>query len=1081
MTAPSQPDNPIPTNKFHPPRIIDSRVVPRADLLDKFFPAKEPYRCTIITGRAGQGKTTTAQQILQHLDTPFLWYQIGAEDNDPLFFFSALVEGLRDVAGFSSPGIEAMLSDNAATMADLRRLTGLLLVDLGRQEMPGFTIIFDDLHLLPKGCHTLQILAHLIEAGSNDLSFMLLSRQPVTFLSQKILFSAGTLQMDNTILAFSQAETKELLTRLLDSSPDDEYAANLLSQTNGWVMGLVLASHMIRSGHYPHGERWKNRDNVFGEYFQRELLSLFDDDLRLKLFKLSLLDEIPVSLGRAVTGEENIHADLVRLMETSGFIRSLDQEGEVYGFHHLFGEFLRTEAEQALSKQEKHTILKTAANYCFEHNLRDKGMRYLLRAEDWGGLEAIFEQYGMEIFVRHRQVTLASLLADVPPEQINSSPWFSLFLGLVIHVMEPERGLALYRRSKQLFREQGHDHGELLVTCQIILIYFAHLPDIDKGVTYLEDGDRLFQKTGDDLPVFCRIDIARNLGWAHLYFRNDIETAMRFCRISELAAQEKKNLGLLLEARVALGFSFLYAGLFANFVTIAEWLHGLMKGENISMYSRVLGYYLQLQALHINGDAENYRLLNQELRENVDEGFLKKTIIYSFLSMYEIDLAMTQGDLLLAETLVNDHLDSGHFASVNHLRMEMLGTKALILAHQGFYKQTGSEYADTALQLLEKCTVPMMRMKAMLLVGGAWTIGGELEKARTLLTRVLEGGTQFKSSLFIAHSRMHLALIAIFSEDSAMMKEHIDHGLVVMHQQGYKYVRGFTSSMFLDVLRKAVELDVQRDLARELARSCFQVAIIDDGSVIPLLRITTLGLFAMHMGDKQVALIDDFTPIQRQLLGALVTSRDGRVSKEKLLELLWPDLEPEKAQTRFDALMNRLRTTLKTLLGARISTQYLVLRKGILSLNNCLVDIWEFDKLYTLGGVHAAKGNWWMAGLSWFPALKLWQGNFVADLFGVDQADRYDNELMARLVAMAIQWSEGLITRDRPDEAKRIMEQVRQYDIGNDQLFKLLYTLYEGEKGKIQQKRLLASYSEQLQRTDYSTNEINMLLADVVT
>jgi len=93
----------IPANKYQAPRSAQKKTLIRQRLVDEYLTTPSDYQYFFMEAQAGQGKTTTAVQFLSHLAIPYVWYQITPEDTDPLYFISALYEGInRSVQGFSN-------------------------------------------------------------------------------------------------------------------------------------------------------------------------------------------------------------------------------------------------------------------------------------------------------------------------------------------------------------------------------------------------------------------------------------------------------------------------------------------------------------------------------------------------------------------------------------------------------------------------------------------------------------------------------------------------------------------------------------------------------------------------------------------------------------------------------------------------------------------------------------------------------------------------------------------------------------------------------------------------------------------
>ena len=122
----------MPSNKFYPPRINRSQSLQRYNLITERLGSPGSLRkIIVIEAQAGQGKTTLAYQYLDHGDHPFIWYQIGSEDSDPVLFLSALHFALsRQFSAFTSPQLAAILQEGQIGPMDFKECINILLHDL---------------------------------------------------------------------------------------------------------------------------------------------------------------------------------------------------------------------------------------------------------------------------------------------------------------------------------------------------------------------------------------------------------------------------------------------------------------------------------------------------------------------------------------------------------------------------------------------------------------------------------------------------------------------------------------------------------------------------------------------------------------------------------------------------------------------------------------------------------------------------------------------------------------------------------------------------------------------------------------
>ena len=85
--------------------------------------------------------------------------------------------------------------------------------------------------------------------------------------------------------------------------------------------------------------------------------------MQVDLLKLSLLDDIPISLGEQITGNVNLSSDLDKLMDQNWFIRITDDEIETYSFHQLMREILKAEFLVQFLEQDQIEIHEKARDY----------------------------------------------------------------------------------------------------------------------------------------------------------------------------------------------------------------------------------------------------------------------------------------------------------------------------------------------------------------------------------------------------------------------------------------------------------------------------------------------------------------------------------------------------------------------------------------------------------------------------------------------------------------------------------------------------------------------------------------------
>lgn len=1070
----------ISANKFNPPRLAENRILIRSSLLKKYLGERPHHQYIIIEAQPGQGKTTTAIQFISHLNSPSVWYQISKEDRDPLYFLSTLLEGVkRTFPEFSCPRLTTLLQNAEVTHGDIARPVNLILADLEQVVPRECIFVFDDLHLIADAKQSMGIVDQMLETAPENISFLIISRKPLSFASKRLRYGSSTLYLGNEDLAFSKVETENLLEILQGHLTDPRTVSDLSVQTGGWVMGVVLAARNRKGSDASIVPMQDAFDERLNTYFEEEFFGRLDDDRQQLLIKLALLDDIVVELAQGITGQPEIGKTLLQLMDENYFIRSLDNDATLFSIHHLFLSMLRNKAKQLLGTEEYLAILLRAASYSLKRDMLAQCLNYLIRAEAFSELEELLSHRGMELVFMNRLQTLASVLDAIPSERIQNSAWFSVFNAFVVQKSNPVKSLELFLRARYLFQKANYPRGELLVLGELIYFHVVFSPDYKRCKEYINSGNRLFEQCGTELPSFCRANTAKNIGVGCFYFLNDFSRALGYIRTAEAEAEKTGSSSQLLEILAAHGIIHLYHGEFKRAEAIAERIHVTMTGNDCGMRGLLVGIYFLLQILHLKGDYQGYHRLKLAVLQKTNSQMLDGTILQAYIVLYDISIAAAEGKLDQALTLITNHVDNGYFITVKHLRNEMLATQALTMAQNGLFEPEGGEIAKMLLPVTEENSTPGYRLKLLLPLSLAFAVSGDPDQARKLIDKAIDLAHEQNIILFEAYGRLLRVFIATL--DRNMQTVHLDlrYGLENMDRQGYNHIRCFSPTELLAVLKLAIELDVYSDFARELVADYLGLAQQKDGSGVPLLSITTLGTFTLSIDDHPIGRATDFTATQRQLLGLLISHPQMEISQEQAQLALWPDSPPAKGRNRFDALLSRLRKVLAGLLADHPVKNYLLLEKGILSLQNCRIDARIFSQVVQQGVVLGQEHKWWQAGNCLTFALELWSGSFVADLLPGEQAFKYGWELQDQLTKLGLFWCPELAANGQLEKAVQVATKIWKENSADEQLTGLLYKLHVLNREPLQAKRLYKRYEEMLQRDEYPAEEIQELLGRI--
>ena len=106
-------------------------------------------------------------------------------------------------------------------------------------------LVFDDLHLIQFGTLTISLLEHLVDTSPPKVHFIFISRHPLEIKGKTIRNGANIVYLNTADLALNNQEIETLYHTVLKREISRQEASEIHRITNGWIMGIILASHPI--------------------------------------------------------------------------------------------------------------------------------------------------------------------------------------------------------------------------------------------------------------------------------------------------------------------------------------------------------------------------------------------------------------------------------------------------------------------------------------------------------------------------------------------------------------------------------------------------------------------------------------------------------------------------------------------------------------------------------------------------------------------------------------------------------------------------------------------------------------------
>lgn len=1075
----------VPSNKFYPPHVDPSQSMLRSALLSTKFPTQHhDKKAIIIEAQAGQGKTTLASQFLDVNELQYIWYQVGPEDSDPIQLISSLLINLRtNLPDFSSPKLENILSESVVGPLDIIRCANILLQDLDIFLQHDLYLVFDDLYLIEYGALTNKLLEYLLDNSPPTMHFILISRQPIEIKGKTIRNGTQISYLDTNDLALSSQEIETLYNTILKREISGYDATQIQRMTNGWIMGIILASHPISGS----SKFWMNADSVPADssssghmldYFHDEIFAQIPENLHSIFLQLSFLHEMPTDLASKLSGIDNFGQILSKMARENFFVYHLDDTEQVFRLHHFFQEFLQKRAIKQFTESEINTIYSLEAKYYLDHNLTEKALTCYKKGNDFKTMETILKDKGMELIAKNRTLTILNLVKTIPEKELFQFNWLVLYSGLLRVDFEPQTTLPFWNAAREAFMRSGEEAGEIIALAYTIYFHFVISGNYIEGSDLLPRTEELFLKNKNYLPEPVLIMVARNLACGHCFFNGNMEKARHFIEIGTRLAQRQKIRNFIATTRFIQGYIELLSGNRAKYLREAEILFSLFTDPLVGESNKLTLRVINLCYLSMIGDNQNFQLQQQALQESIAATMIEQTVAAPYLYVWGSTSLLASGKNKEALELLERGLGVTSTATTDHMHSQLLQWQAFGLALSGYNDDAARKIAEST-GLRANCGGAFYIAFHYIIGGAVYTRIKMFEQAGAALQRGLEIAQSIPSTYLTICALFNISYFKMQTETPEAAIDDLEAGLSLMKINGFDHFWTWEPKMMAELLSLAVHRDIEKSFAKTLAREHLHHNISDEGGPLPLLKFTLLDGFEISVGNNILFRAKDLTPFQRELLGLLITAKGQRIPQERIQLELWPENSPENARKSFDTLLTRLRKLMKPHLPLDVK-KYLFLQKGILCLTNYDIDALRFIEAARTGLSHSKNSDWLQAHNSFQHALSLWKGTLPEDTFKSEQALSFNDMLAGLLVEMCTVWSQNLAENGILDRAISILEQVLEINYLDEELTSQLYRYLVVNGNLLRAKEILDRYRKALLKAEYTEREAAEFITGIV-
>ncbi len=923
------------------------RVLHRPRLTQRILEALS-HRLTVLQAGAGYGKSTALSTLVES-EYAIVWYHLEPEDTDPPMFLLYLLHGfLKTLPALSQKPLAALETwQSIPDMAPRLAAIDMLINELAEETHEPILLVLDDAHLLNQAPASLHILERLIKYAPDHLHIILSTRQSLRLDCLVALRVRGELlEIGEAEMAFTRDEIRAFFQdqhRLPLSASDVEVLA---TETEGWAIALQLirqglaASALTSLPQVLHSVSGLKED-LFS-YLAQEVLDQQPEDIRNFLLTTCILRRMTPAACDSLRDAHDSRQLLSTLTDAGLFVVALDES--TLRYHHLFHDFLYHQ----LPDGEKRALHRRAAALFSGQGESEEAIYHWIRSGDAEQAAELIKQVGQALVQAGRLETLADWITSLPPETLEKQPILLIYQGDIARLRSRfDEALRWYRQAEGLCRARSDIEGTARALRGQARVYLDtvnpnHAEPLLREALRLSDG----QEDRESRARLLELLAENQLNRGHAEEARKLQEQVRELREegpgeADLAVRVLLRTGRLDEARrlleerveaehqqpvlrprahreTLLLLSLIVAFQGEGEVAYQAAVEGTQRGQALdSPFVTAVGYMRQ-----------GHAWLIREADHRYDE----------------------------AQRCFERAIEISDRLAVSRLKVEAFWGLCRAFGYAGNLSRA-ERMAEQGIEIAQRAGDEWIIAHIRATLAASYTLAGHTDEAIAWLAQAERGFRECSDTFGEAAVRLWQCLTWRNLKEETRLRHHLDSLFQLVSAHGYDYL--LTRRTLVgppDVRHLVVLLLSARAQGRHAAYAgdLLRQMKLGDLELHPgyQLRVQMLGPFRVWRGEAEIEGSEWRREKARQLFQLLLTWRGAMLDRDRICDLLWPELSSRAASQGFKVALSALYYVLEPRRGRRDESAY-VARDGSLYGLRPQADLWldvdEFERLIRAG------------------------------------------------------------------------------------------------------------------------------------